>query len=132
MVGQNVTYGLLTYFYLKINNILRIFVIMRIYNSEYMTIKYCLVIFLSMILLTGCRTVKPASVPKTSDGFYSGDFAGVISPETEQHICSYSYALEQLTLSLIHILYVRFLFLFECEAVLRNHAGECYSQSLDL
>ena len=57
-------------------NILRIFVIMRIYNSEYRTIKYCLIIFLSMILLTGCHTVKPASVPKPTDGFYSGDFAG--------------------------------------------------------
>lgn len=106
LVGQNVTYGLLTYFYLKINNILRIFVIMRIYNSEYRTIKYCLIIFLSMILLTGCHTVKPASVPKPTDGFYSGDFAGVISPETEQHICSYSYALEQLTGSQIVIVTV--------------------------
>lgn len=79
---------------------------MRIYNSEYKTIKYCLIIFLSMILLTGCRTVKPATVPKPSDGFYSGDFAGVISSETEQHICSYAYALEQLTGSQIVIVTV--------------------------
>lgn len=79
---------------------------MRIYNSEYRTIKYCLIILLSMILLTGCRSVKLTSVPKPLDGFYSGDFAGVISSETEHHICSYADALEQLTGSQIVIVTV--------------------------
>ncbi len=79
---------------------------MRIYKSKYRKAKFrliWLIISLSVLLITGCRAVKPASVPKPSDGFYTGDFAGVISSETERYICSYAAALEKLTGSQIVI-----------------------------
>ena len=79
---------------------------MRIFKSKCRTVKFCLIIFLLILMLTGCHAFKPTSVPKPSDGFYSGDFADVITPETERYICSYASALEKLTGSQIVIVTV--------------------------